>query len=53
MKQKTIILEIRTGEGGNDAKLLIKDMANIYIRSASNQNFECKVFDEKDGYISI
>ena len=53
MKNEKIILEIRIGEGGNDAKLLIKDMLDIYIKSAKNQNFEYKIFEERDGYISI
>lgn len=50
---KEIIIEIRIGEGGNDAKLLIKDMLNIYIKSAKNQGFLYKVNEERDGYISI
>lgn len=53
MKQKQIILEIRIGEGGSDAKLLIRDMLNIYIKSAKTQKFEYKIIEERDGYISI
>lgn len=37
-----IILEIRDAEGGEDAKLLVQDMADIYIKSARVNNFECK-----------
>lgn len=39
---QTIVLEIRSAEGGEDSKLLVSDMADIYIRSANKQNFEVK-----------
>lgn len=38
MKQ-TIVLEIRSAEGGDDSKLLIKDMAAMYIKAAKTNNF--------------
>ena len=34
-----IILELRAGTGGNDAKNLIKDMAAMYIKAARVNNF--------------
>jgi protein subunit release factor A len=40
-----IILEIRDAEGGTDAKLLVEDMADIYIKSAKMNNFDCKTID--------
>lgn len=36
---ETIYLEIRDAEGGQDAKLLVDDMKNIYIKTAKRQNF--------------
>lgn len=30
------LMEIRAGEGGSDAKLLVSDMANIYVRFAES-----------------
>lgn len=39
MKKETVILEIRAAEGGEDSKLLVKDMAAVYIRAARNNNF--------------
>jgi protein subunit release factor A len=36
---ETIYLEIRDSEGGQDAKLLVDDMKNIYIKTAKRQNF--------------
>lgn len=35
----TIILELRIGVGGNDAKNLIKDMAAMYIKAARVNSF--------------
>ena len=32
-------LEIRTSEGGQDAKLLVEDMAAIYQKVANQKNF--------------
>jgi len=36
---ETIYLEIRDAEGGKDAKLLVGDMRNIYIKAAKRNNF--------------
>lgn len=36
---KKIQIEIMSSEGGNDSKLLVGDLMNIYIRSAKNNNF--------------
>jgi len=33
-----IILEIRDAEGGTDAKLLVNEMQDIYIKTAKNNN---------------
>lgn len=34
-----ITLEIRDAEGGEDAKLLVADMRDIYIKAAKIQGF--------------
>ena len=34
VKKMKVILEIRPGEGGADAKLLVEDQARIYLRYA-------------------
>ncbi len=36
-------LEIRAAEGGEDAKLLVNEMANIYQKTASINSFDCAV----------
>lgn len=53
MKKESIILEIRAGEGGNDAKLLVSDMLSIYIKSIRSQNFNYKIEENRDGFVSI
>ena len=50
---KTIIIEIRASEGGNDSKLLVTDLMNIYLRSARNKNFSSKIVEERDGFASL
>lgn len=35
MRTDNIILEIRAAEGGDDAKLLVRDMVSIYEKAAS------------------
>lgn len=36
---ETIYVEIRDANGGDDAKLLVEDMKNIYTKTAKNKNF--------------
>lgn len=52
MKQ-TIIIEIRASEGGNDSKLLVTDLMNIYLKSARNNNFSSKILEELNGFVSV
>ncbi len=39
MKNQKICIECRAAEGGDDSKLLIRDMAAMYIKAAKNNNF--------------
>ena len=34
----TIIIEIRSGEGGNDAKLLVEEQVTIYTKYAARRS---------------
>ncbi len=43
MKTQTIKLELRAAEGGEDAKLLVNDMADIYKKTANLNGFSYKV----------
>lgn len=36
-------LEIRAAEGGEDAKLLVNEMANIYQKAAVINSFDCAI----------
>jgi protein subunit release factor A len=38
-----LLIEIRPGEGGEDAKLLVKDQASIYIRFAERKGAKVEV----------
>lgn len=35
---KKVILEIRASEGGEDSKLLVDVMKDIYVKTAKNNN---------------
>ena len=38
-KMKDVILvEIEAGEGGNDAKLLVRDLMNVYVKAAGRSS---------------
>ena len=44
-----ISLEIRPGEGGEDAKLLVKDQASIYIKYAGRIGARVEISAEDHG----
>lgn len=50
---KTINLEIRDGNGGSDAKLLVKEMQNIYMKTAKINNLECSIVDAREGFVHL
>lgn len=52
MKNK-VLIEIRRGEGGQDASLLVKDMADVYLRSARINNYSSSIQEERDGFCLI
>ena len=47
-----IIIEIRAAEGGQDSKLLVEDLRDIYLKTARTNNFDYKVVN-RDGFASI
>jgi len=47
-----IIIEIRAAEGGQDSKLLVEDLRDIYLKTARVNNFDYKVTN-RDGFTSI
>jgi protein subunit release factor A len=48
-----IYIEIRSGEGGCDSKLLVKEMVAIYQKAAMVEGFKVESLSEKLGYASI
>ena len=44
-----VIMEIRAGVGGDEAALFAEDIFNMYIRYATQQNWEVKVASYEDG----
>lgn len=50
---ETIILEIRDMEGGMDAKLLVQDMKDIYLKFCNKNNIAYRIQEERSGFIKI
>jgi len=48
-----IHLEIRDAEGVTDAKLLVCEMRDIYIKTAKNNNIDWLITEDRLGFVSI
>ena len=48
-----IQLEIRDAEGGQDAKLLVNEMLNIYIKTAKIFNYNWIIKESRSGFVSV
>lgn len=48
-----ILLEIKASEGGEDSKLLVDEMKNIYIKTAKNNNINWLIAEERQGFVSL
>lgn len=44
-----LTLEIRAGEGGDDAKLLVPEQGRIYAAYAKRHGLACEIEDEGTG----
>lgn len=53
MCKEKISIEIRAAEGGEDAKLLVKDMFDIYQKTSRLNNFSISNVERKEGIISF
>lgn len=42
-----VLLEIRPGEGGTDAKLLVGEQASMYVKYAHTNKLQCEVVSEE------
>jgi peptide chain release factor 1 len=48
-----IIVEIRSAEGGDDAKLLVKDQFAVFARRAQRKDLDCEIIDQRDGFLAF
>ena len=44
-----VLLQLRAGEGGDDAKLLVADQGKIYLNYAQRLKLAAEVIDEGHG----
>ena len=51
--ETTVILEIKSGEGGADSKLLVNDMLSVYKKAANQNNFSLTTLESREGFASI
>lgn len=50
---ETIQLEIRDAEGGQDSKMLVQEMSNIYSKFCNKMAFECRCIEMRDGFVKL
>lgn len=48
-----IVIEIRDQEGGEDAKLLVQEMKDIYLKAIRLNGYNILSLDEKDGSVDF
>lgn len=46
-------LEIKDSEGGEDSKLLVDEMFNIYTKVMIKNNFDHKIIEQRKGLVII
>ncbi len=52
-KVKNLIIEIRAGEGGEDSKSFVDELATVYLSYANKKNLKTNILNAKSGHISI
>jgi protein subunit release factor A len=50
---KNYVLEIQNSEGGDDSKLLVEDMYNIYTKVMQKNGFDYSLITRRPGFVSI
>lgn len=50
---ETIYVEIRSAEGGDDSKMLVREQVAIYSAYCSRMNFEIEIIDDRPGQITL
>lgn len=47
----TVIVEIRAAEGGDDAKLLVREQLAVYVKYAARRGLTTEVIEERSGFV--
>lgn len=50
---KSLIIELRSAEGGDHSKILVQDMTTIYRKVAEKNNLNFSLLEERSGFASI
>lgn len=50
---RSLLLEIRFGEGGTDSKNFVHELAAVYLKYAKSKNILAELIDSSDGSITI
>lgn len=48
-----IIVEVRAAEGGEDARLLVREQATIYIKLSERRGLGVEILDERSGAVTL
>ena len=48
-----VYIEIRSAEGGDDAKLLVQEMVDIYQKTANVEGFKIESISVKTGFAAV
>ena len=48
-----VIVEVLWGEGGNDSKLFVTDLGDLYAKYAGRKNLSCELLTEDEGHITL
>ena len=48
-----IYIEIRSAEGGDDSKLLVRDMVAIYAKAAARRGFSMSIIDDRPSQMTL
>ena len=50
---ETIILEIKSSEGGQDAKNLVRELTDIYRKFCQKTDIDFQIREERSGFIKL
>ena len=50
---ETILIEVRAGEGGADAKLLVEDQIKLYLKFCQRKGYEVVLVEQLPGFVAL